>query len=1527
MSTPTGNTNTEVYAPGRVTHYKVLAHVIEARGLISSGSEHVSHALCVLEMGPNCKFRRTTDTQPNTNNAVWDQVFMFEHVPLRDEEFAQEKLSFSVLNKNDFTRNRLIGSYEFSLGNIYRQKNHQYYRQWVPLTLPEKPENDEGYLLVTVYVLGPNDPTPLGTDKDRDNDSNVLNSPALPERRTYVLNVIIYRGVDILSTQESSKSSVKPFLSARFNGNILQTQHMPVENAVWNARLEMPFSQPLRSDSIELTLWNHKLLQSDQIISSKTFNFFQLGLSHKAWGPRWVNFYARDYTAPQVSLLGKVLNSITQETTHHKHEYVGRVLMRLSVDQKDEALLLRMSAAPVLDPIGQDYALQVLLYSASELPVLGGKVRVEVVFGSHRVKSSWQFAKAGENGTFLWHEKLPPVAHYCPADRSQVHAIILNVYHRVGGKVTKIAYEKIKATSLMPLGSGPNLFFINGETQVGKHSKANAWPARWRSLAHVHPSEEKSHVSAGFLMASIGFGRKADMPVDIPSPVSMNYHRFTLRCYLHQGANLLAADGHGSCNPMLTIRFSGKSERIECEKKDEEGNVRKEFSQKNTLFPMWFEVREIDVYIDPDRAPSIYMNVYHTSAFSHIPIGRCEILASHVLANPNQLCRYRLKYDQDNMSIVKSGSLLDMPPKGSELADKILPEDLEPYILASFELFPSNERDKWPLAKNYPPPTKDFLLKVEAIGLREMGTLGDGANNPELEVSVPILHFRNRNNNTNNTNNPGEEDAGNATTAGGGGGGKDGNTDGEALLPSGKNASSSDSKEMETDSSGTATSTASQKAYVAPDIKVQRQYLPVSAISNGAGQILKAHMFARVPLPVTDPYAVPLTLRLFNGPNASREGNEDIICTRFIPIAELLDNPLEYPRPPTYKYEQPGRRAGKAGPSGNNGITGSLATGWSRVGSATGGNDLTISGLDHDAKYTDIPREFENVEIQLEDDGEDWGEEGGDGEDDGGRAKRRGGVTEEGVDDPMAVEDDPFSLELDPVKMNVSSGLLSKPGVPTKLVWKNEALDAPIVLDDDDEADDGFHDEALQNKEPSHKPRLRIFAMFKGKGRGVAGALRAALFDVTGPQNQVKVCVLKAYVQCKPLAPTPREIEKQMEAIRREDMIGPVRGMYNKKYICRVYVYTGINLTPTSESLLDSYQSSSPYLIAMNGTEEMNKQSFRARAKEDDLNPDFYQLVELPTRIPENTKLEIQVWNAVTVGLDDHIGTALIDLETRLLQQQLDPLNFVPTTEYHDLHNESSTVSQGKVALKLEILTEEEARRIKPEDVTPPTSAEYELRLVIWSTRDVRHPDESTADDSIDNVNQRIVVTTNFEGKKGQEVVKQTDVSWDSAGGRADWNYRMKWRIKNPCKLPRIKFAMWNETVVSSNELIGEALFNLTPFLQACQKDKKPISKTEQEWISFSHPNFRELNLGQVLVEYWLLTDTEADKAPVGEAQNEPNRDPFLREPKRNLPPWAIGSKGLGWLQARRKLIMMIIICCVVIPAVVPIIIFAATGI
>jgi hypothetical protein len=132
---------------------------------------------------------------------------------------------------------------------------------------------------------------------------------------------------------------------------------------------------------------------------------------------------------------------------------------------------------------------------------------------------------------------------------------------------------------------------------------------------------------------------------------------------------------------------------------------------------------------------------------------------------------------------------------------------------------------------------------------------------------------------------------------------------------------------------------------------------------------------------------------------------------------------------------------------------------------------------------------------------------------------------------------------------------------------------------------------------------------------------------------------------------------------------------------------------------------------------------------------------------------------------------------------------------------------------------------------------------------------------------------------------------------------------------------MWDENLLTENEGIGELIYNLQPFFTKCMRDRQPVSTHAMAWHPFSHPNYPGVKLGEVNVAFWLYTAEEAEKSPVGEAQNEPNRDPWLADPKRNLPPWAVGSRGLDWLGKRKAMIICLIAIVVVVPILFPLLV------
>lgn len=378
------------------TPYQIFMHIMEARGLAGLDENHMSDAYATVFLGPTTRTQRRTEAKYETVNAVWQSKFLFEDVMLTDEEFEKEKLAIGVYNRNDFARNQLIGMHEFSLVNIQRQKGSQYDRQWFPLTVPEQPSQIQGYILVTTYVLRPGASPPHPEEKKGEDDQEkmILTDPTLRARSPYLLNVLIYRGQHILeNTHLPALSGRSPFVSVRFNGNVARTPHFTnTTSPVWNYRLSLPFDMPLTSESIELQLWNHVTGRPDQLISEVTFNYYLESLTHKAFGPRWVNLYSSEYTSKQVTLLGSIKDRLDASGRNNplQSEYVGRVLVRMSVtptDRNNQRLLVS-TCNPVALPLSVEYCLDILLYSSLDIPVLGGQVRVEVSFGDRLASSS-----------------------------------------------------------------------------------------------------------------------------------------------------------------------------------------------------------------------------------------------------------------------------------------------------------------------------------------------------------------------------------------------------------------------------------------------------------------------------------------------------------------------------------------------------------------------------------------------------------------------------------------------------------------------------------------------------------------------------------------------------------------------------------------------------------------------------------------------------------------------------------------------------------------------------------------------------------------------------------------------------------------------------------------------------------------------------------------------------------------------------------------------------------------------------------
>jgi hypothetical protein len=110
--------------------------------------------------------------------------------------------------------------------------------------------------------------------------------------------------------------------------------------------------------------------------------------------------------------------------------------------------------------------------------------------------------------------------------------------------------------------------------------------------------------------------------------------------------------------------------------------------------------------------------------------------------------------------------------------------------------------------------------------------------------------------------------------------------------------------------------------------------------------------------------------------------------------------------------------------------------------------------------------------------------------------------------------------------------------------------------------------------------------------------------------------------------------------------------------------------------------------------------------------------------------------------------------------------------------------------------------------------------------------------------------------------------------------------------------------------------------LCCCALFPRPPLRQPREYIKFTHPNYVGVTMGEAVIELRLRKSFDADLDPVGEAQSEPNHDPYLARPDRNPAPWQVATKGLNALERMRTLLIILCVVITLIVIIVPIALF-----
>jgi len=184
-----------------------------------------------------------------------------------------------------------------------------------------------------------------------------------------------------------------------------------------------------------------------------------------------------------------------------------------------------------------------------------------------------------------------------------------------------------------------------------------------------------------------------------------------------------------------------------------------------------------------------------------------------------------------------------------------------------------------------------------------------------------------------------------------------------------------------------------------------------------------------------------------------------------------------------------------------------------------------------------------------------------------------------------------------------------------------------------------------------------------------------------------------------------------------------LNNMLNESNKCkiRLYMIEGFNFAQR-----DIFSQSDPYLFIKCGATEFNESK---NYQLDTSEPKFHKCYEFVIDFPGAPIVEIFAYDYDDFFGDELIGKSVLDLDDRFFSQQWSAIEKKPI-EYRDLYHPTSTVTQGVIKMWVEIDdADSKAANLPPIDIAPEPVKDYEVRVVVWKTKEIECMDwEGTSD-------------------------------------------------------------------------------------------------------------------------------------------------------------------------------------------------------
>ncbi|XP_071649969.1 otoferlin [Temnothorax longispinosus] len=238
-------------------------------------------------------------------------------------------------------------------------------------------------------------------------------------------------------------------------------------------------------------------------------------------------------------------------------------------------------------------------------------------------------------------------------------------------------------------------------------------------------------------------------------------------------------------------------------------------------------------------------------------------------------------------------------------------------------------------------------------------------------------------------------------------------------------------------------------------------------------------------------------------------------------------------------------------------------------------------------------------------------------------------------------------------------------------------------------------------------------------------------------------------------------------------------------------------------------------------------------------------------------------------------------------------------------------LEQGKLEIWIDMFRIGQLPPKPAVNITPPTSEEYEIRIIVWNTEDVPLTESQflTGEKCSD-----IYV----KGWIQYEDYQKTDIHYNSLTGEGNFNWRFVFRVvyskgenvmivrrrmsvfakneieeKLPCKL---RLQVWDNDHFSSDDFIGELTLDLSKMPRGSANSKNctlkllepqlptinlfKVSRTRAWWpFARTIDAGRYIQAGKIELEMSVLKAVDADNQPAGRGRDPPQNLPSPRRP------------------------------------------------